>query len=108
MPARRAVSSTVSWRCSRARASGDCSPTGSSGSTSSMLVGILLLAVATFRYLIGKIDVSWSVQVVTGDELGRQGADTGIRPRVPGVPGQEQGVEAPPAVGRRDPLRRVR
>jgi hypothetical protein len=37
-----------------------------------MLVAILFLAVATFRYLIGKIDVAWRPEVVARHELGRQ------------------------------------
>src|SRR5512133_398323 len=98
MPARRAVSSTVSWRCSRARASADSSPVGSSGSTSSMPVVILLLVAATFRF-IGEIDVAWRAEVVAGHVRGREVSQAGIRHVLPDAPREQQRMEAHSAVG---------
>src|SRR6185312_15948712 len=99
MPARLAVSSTVSWRCSRARASADSSPFGSSGSTSSMPVVILLLGTATFTYLIGKIDVAWRVQIVAGHQRRGKGAKTCVGDVVPRAARQQERMEAHAAVG---------
>src|SRR3954451_7117145 len=103
-PDRFAVSSTVSLRCRRARASADSSPIGSSGSTSSMPVVILLLDTATFYNLIGKIDVAWRVQIVTGDECGRERAKAGVRNLPPGTARDQQRMEADAAIGRADPV----
>src|SRR2546423_1638201 len=82
--------STVSCRCRRARASADSSPVGSSGSTSSMPVVILLLGAATFRILIGKINVAWRVEVVAGHQGGGQRPQAGVRDLLPGAPGQQE------------------
>src|SRR6266513_2621443 len=96
-PDRLAVSSTVSWRCSRARASADGSPIGSSGSTSSMPVVILLLAMATF-HSIGEIDVAWRGQVIARHEGSRQCAQAGVGHLVPRVTSEQQGMQADTAV----------
>src|SRR5580765_5328253 len=103
-PDRFAVSSTVSWRCSRARASADSSPFGSSGSTSSMPVVILLLGTATFTYLIGKIDVAWRVQIVTGHQCRGKGAETRVWDVVPRAARQQERMEPYATVGRGHPL----
>jgi hypothetical protein len=55
-------------------------------------------------YLIGKIDVSWRTEVVTGDENGRKGAGTLVRDPVPGGAPEHDGVTPVAAVGGSDDL----
>src|SRR6266511_2198607 len=108
MPARRAVSSTVSCRWRRARASGDSSPVGSRGWTSSMLDLILVSGAAILLLpgqVIGKIDVSWRFEIVAGHELSGQPAQPLVRHGAPDLAGEQQRMKADAAVGRRQPLR---
>jgi len=51
--------------------------------------------------IIGKIDVSWRVEVVAGHELGRQSPQTRVGHLAPGAPREQQGVQAYTAVGGR-------
>jgi hypothetical protein len=69
-----------------------------------MPIVILLLCAATFTNLIGKINVSWRLKIVAGDEHRRQGPETRFGNIGPGAACQEQGVKAHSAVGRGDAL----
>src|SRR3954469_24351963 len=93
----------VSRRRSRARASADSSPIGSSGSTSSMPVVIRFRAVATF-HLIGKIHVASSLEIVARDEGGGQRAHAGVRNLGPDTAREEERVQSSPLVSRADAL----
>jgi hypothetical protein len=67
-----------------------------------MPVVILLLTVATFRYLIGKIDVAWRPEVVARHEQGGQSPQPRVRNGIPGVARQEQRMEPNASVRRGD------
>src|SRR6266849_2374953 len=102
MPARRAVSSMVSCRCRRARASGDSSPVGSSGWTSSMLDLILVSGAVILPspdQIIGKIDVSWRLEVVAGHKFGREPTQPLVGHVAPGAACEQHRMKADASVG---------
>ncbi|HKC22325.1 MAG TPA: hypothetical protein VKB64_07405, partial [Gaiellaceae bacterium] len=62
-----------------------------------MPIVILLLGTATTQ-VIGKVDVAWSVQIVTSDERGWQLAQAAVRDVVPHGAHQQQGMQPNTAV----------
>jgi hypothetical protein len=71
-----------------------------------MPIVILLLGTAILQ-VIGKIDVAWSVQIVTSDERRGQVSEAGVRDVVPRGAAEQQRMEADAVVRRGDTVTRA-